>query len=397
MGIFKRKIKNTFDIARETGIDEEKIKELKNGERHIEGETMEKVLNAINRDKVDRDMEKFKIFEWYKETDLKALRESFGYPTQSLLSKELKIDNAGLNRVENKKYDKLNSTIIKLYDFYHNDFNKRIEKPEVDEKVEEKEVKKIKKSTKLEEKRKEKEILDWYLNTDFKKLRGELTQYELAKKTRIPQSALCEIEKHKYKSLGKNTVKLYNYYNKENNEIDVRTPFDIVDRYDLSEIYNWYLSIDDLKEYRRKFGYSLNRMMAALNLSYDQMRDFESHKYQKATPVVCRFYEFYHNEENRLPEIQLDKLSNPNPKFKNSNNNIEVASTLEKEEQKVNTANTDYYQVLSGSNIINGSLTISNPLESEIEDLKNIIQEKDAKIEKLERQIMIYEKLIERL
>ena len=138
-------------------------------------------------------------------------------------------------------------------------------------------------------------------------------------------------------------------------------------------------------------------MMAALNLSYDQIRDFESHKYQKATPVVCRFYEFYHNEDNRLPEVKLDKLSNPNPKFKNSNNNIEVASTLEKEEQKVNTANTDYYQVIGSNLITNGSLTISNSLEGEIEDLKNIIQEKDAEIEKLERKIMLYEKLIERL
>ena len=37
MKFFKKRIKNTFDIARETGVDEEKIKELVNGERSIEG------------------------------------------------------------------------------------------------------------------------------------------------------------------------------------------------------------------------------------------------------------------------------------------------------------------------------------------------------------------------
>ena len=158
----------------------------------------------------------------------------------------------------------------------------------------------------------------------------------------------------------------------------MRTPFDIVDRYNLSEVYDWYLGIEDLKEYRRKFGYSLNRMMAALNISYDQIRDFESHKYQKATPVVCRFYEFYHNEDNRLPEIQLDKLNNPNPKFGNSTSNVKVAATLEEEEQEMNTVNTDYYQVIGNNLITNGSLTISNSLESEVDELKKELEEKNS-------------------
>ena len=37
MSIFKKKITNTFDIARELGVEESKIKELKNGEREIGG------------------------------------------------------------------------------------------------------------------------------------------------------------------------------------------------------------------------------------------------------------------------------------------------------------------------------------------------------------------------
>ena len=44
--------------------------------------------------------------------------------------------------------------------------------------------------------------------------------------------------------------------------------------------------------------------MSVLNLSWDQVRDFEGHKYKSATPVVCKIYEFYHNEDNRLPEVE---------------------------------------------------------------------------------------------
>ena len=73
MSIFKRKIKNTFDVARDMGVDEEKIKELKEGERQVEGATMDKVLQSVNKSQVERDIEKLNIFEWYNNTDLKAL------------------------------------------------------------------------------------------------------------------------------------------------------------------------------------------------------------------------------------------------------------------------------------------------------------------------------------
>ena len=87
MGLFKRKIKNAFDIARDIGVDEKKVKELVNGEREIRGETMDKVLQSINKSKVERDLEKFNIFQWYQETDLKKLREEFGYKKQAHLSR----------------------------------------------------------------------------------------------------------------------------------------------------------------------------------------------------------------------------------------------------------------------------------------------------------------------
>ena len=202
MSIFK-KIKSTFDVAREMGVDENKIKELKKGERHIEGETMDKVLQSINKSKVERDIEKLNIFEWYKNTDLKELRMEFGYRRAKYLADELNIPISSMNKFENKKFDKVNKLIIKLYDFYHNDFNKKLE-----EKVEPI-IKEEKREKNINEKN---NILDWYYETDFAVLRENYTQKKIAEIIGVPQSSWCEIENHKISTCSKNMIKIYNYY-----------------------------------------------------------------------------------------------------------------------------------------------------------------------------------------
>lgn len=164
---------------------------------------MDKVLQSINKSKVERDIEKLNIFEWYKNTDLKELRMEFGYKRAKHLADELNIPISSMNRFENKKFDKANKLIIRLFDFYHNDFNKKLE-----EKTEP-----IVKEEKQEENINEKNnILDWYYETDFATLRGNYTQQKIAKIIGIPQSSWCEIENHKILSCSKNMIKVYNHY-----------------------------------------------------------------------------------------------------------------------------------------------------------------------------------------
>lgn len=208
MSIFKRKIKNTFDVAREVGVDESKIKELKEGDRHITGETMEKVLQSINKSQVERDVEKFNIFEWYKNTDLKALRKEFGYKNATEVAEALGIYNSSVSRVENKKYNNVNKAIIKLYDFYHDDFNKKVEKDEVQIPV--------KKEKPLScSKTKREEIMKWYSNIDIMALRGECSQQEISSLVGIPQSSWCALEKQPAVRCTKNIIKLYDYFHKD--------------------------------------------------------------------------------------------------------------------------------------------------------------------------------------
>ena len=204
MNIFKRKIKNTFDVARDMGVDEEKIKELKEGERQVEGATMDKVLQSVNKSQVERDIEKLNIFEWYNNTDLKALRKEFGYKNATTLAEVLKVEKSAISRAENKKYNKINKTIIKLYDFYHNDFNKNIK--------EEEQIESNEKSSIVKDKEEKKKIYQWYLDTDIEKLRGNLSQKAISNLIGMAQSNWCKLERHLVTRYCENMGKIYNYF-----------------------------------------------------------------------------------------------------------------------------------------------------------------------------------------
>lgn len=424
MGLFKRKIKNTFDIARDIGVDEKKVKELVNGEREIRGETMDKVLQSINKSKVERDLEKFNIFQWYQETDLKKLREDFGYTKQSHLARALNVDNGEFNRFENKKFNKINNMIIKMYDFYHNDFNKNVEK---DITAFSKKLGRPKKDITSKNKKTvennvdKKVILDWYLNTDLIKLRGNKSQKLVAEESGIVQGSLSDLELHKITGCSKNVVKLYNYYHKndenekihnsENENFGENKMITLKNEVTDDEVWKWYNEVEDLRAYGREFGYSKNDVMAELNLSYDQIRDFEGHHYKSATPIVKKLYNFYHNEENRREPIiwvspvekKKQKMADTYTITNTNNGNITFGSYG-------NPSNvTQIKAPLTGDNGAIGEQIIipychvldeptkDNSLEKENEELNKIIEEQKVKIASLERQVMLYEKLIEKL
>ena len=129
MGFWNKRIKDTKAIAKDIGVEEIKIKELKQGKREIGGETMEKVLNSIEKtkeSKIEKQIRKAKIFEWYQNTDITALRESFGFKTQKSLAKELGIAQGTLCELETKKKVAFCGSMQKVYDFFQNDFNKKI-------------------------------------------------------------------------------------------------------------------------------------------------------------------------------------------------------------------------------------------------------------------------------
>lgn len=122
---WSKRIRNKVQVAKDLGVDETKIQELINGERHIGGDTMDKVLESINNEEECHVAKKIAILDWYHNTDLKALRKEFGY-SQAELSRLLRINAQTLSAIEEHRNKKVSDKIEKMYNFYQNEFNKKI-------------------------------------------------------------------------------------------------------------------------------------------------------------------------------------------------------------------------------------------------------------------------------
>lgn len=298
-----------------------------------------------------------KIMEWYNNTDIKALR---GATPQKKLARLSHVAQSSLSVIEQKKFeekkDKVSfASLERLYNYYNSKKNKHLNGDR---------------------------LLDWYNSVDIKALRGNKMQREVSKEIGIAQSCYCDIENKKLKIATPNLEKVYNYYNSQiesvnetknvldisHNEINNAENILAQSQPNKDDIYNWYTSIEDLKEYRRQFGYSLNKMMAVLNASYDQIRDFESHKYKSATPIVCKFYDFYMDENNRKEPVTTEGGWGNSKKQEVSEPMVEEKPLHKVELQP-----------------------------DEVANLKLELTRKDEEIANLKRQIMLYEKLIERL
>lgn len=130
MNFWKKRINNKYQVAKDLGISEEKVNELIEGKREIGGDTMDKVLKSIENEKENKIIKRADIIKWYKETDLKQLRLSFGYERQQDLADVIGCDGSTISNIEAKKVSNTSRVLARLYDFYNNDFNKEIEKEE---------------------------------------------------------------------------------------------------------------------------------------------------------------------------------------------------------------------------------------------------------------------------
>lgn len=297
--------KTARQIANELNVDEEKIKELVIGEREIGGRTMDRVLNVIEDNKINGPMKRVEVLQWYRDTDIRALREEFGYTTREL-AKKIGCNPSTISNFENRNFDikRVGNRLIQLYDFYQDDFNRK-GKASID-----RQRKKVDKNNK--------HIWKWYKSTDIRALRNNMgmTVNELANKIYVSQSCLSDLERKNYKTVNKTMVNAYNFFVGS----EVEKPLDD------DMIMDWYKSVNDWGKYRRAFGYSLNKFMSELSLSYDQARTFERGNYKSASEVVRRIYNFYHNENKRLEPIEWEpKEGNMFVEYKESkNDNVDM-------------------------------------------------------------------------
>ena len=430
MAFWNKRIKSVGKTALDLGEEKEKVKALKEGDLEIGGKTMDRVLKTLEEDKIQGLIKKNEIWKWIQETDFRKLRESFGYSSQREVAKLIPCDTSIICNLENhkEKFKMVSPKLMAIYDFYNNDFNKKIKRGSI--KVyskdlsnksgfltkEDKEavldtlmeyektgditllqgnrdynVKDVSKKTKKEIEKEKKAIFKWYKKTNIRELRkskGYDNLYDLVKPIGVSQSCLSDLELKHFKRVNKTMTNAYYFFNGKQEELEE------VKNVDLDAIYEWYKGIKDLHQFRRDFGYSLNTFMSTLNLSYDQARTFERHDYKSATPIVKKIYDFYHDESNRKKPIVWE----PN------DNNTYVANKKEEPTKEVKEFINSEVKSRFEKNIIEGRY--EDPIEETevlIEETKQTLanNEKDKLIESLtkengalKRQIATYEKLI---
>lgn len=130
----KKNKKSAFSIkelASLLNVSEEKIKELENGERNISGDTLEEYLKFANMSVNEKKIKRLELLNWFKDIDLKKIREEFGFKSQKAFADKVGLVQSVISCIESGACE--NPTFLTLYKlnkFLTNDFNKKIEKEE---------------------------------------------------------------------------------------------------------------------------------------------------------------------------------------------------------------------------------------------------------------------------
>jgi len=224
----KMKNKNnntTYDISKRLGIEEEKVQEIISGEREVATKDMDRVVKAFQTkpEKVVP-IERTLMEQFFKENKLTDLKNKFGYNKISEMTKDIGVANSTLYRVNNEKDIKLlsNRNIKKIYDFFQNDFNRKIKK---------KNKNKIHttKYPQVDYEELPEEVREWFENTDINQLlvKRKMTKKQLLKKIGFTYgyyAILCDVICHRESKRCQNAYiiqKLYDYFN---NKQDYKKP-----------------------------------------------------------------------------------------------------------------------------------------------------------------------------
>lgn len=132
----KKNKKSAFsrkELASMLNVDEEKIKELENGERSITGETLDEYMKFIGMTRKEKTLMTLELMNWLNSVDIKDLREEFGFKSQRELCDVIGINQSVLSEAETGRRKKPSFlTLYKLNKFFTNDFNKKA-KTEIEE------------------------------------------------------------------------------------------------------------------------------------------------------------------------------------------------------------------------------------------------------------------------
>lgn len=357
MNFWKRKIKNVNEISKATGIEPQKIKELKEGKRQIQGKTMEKVLNAINENskkmKIEKMVDKQNIYNWIKETDLKKQIKDFNY-SQEDCAKAIGVSKATLVNIVNGRYRVYSNAMQKIYDFFQDDFNRNV-------KTKEKKKSEKKATPKLE-------YINKYKLNEIKKELKYKSVGKMAKDIGIGEQTLRNMYNGYIKTDTETVEKAYNFIREK-----LGTPED--------QDVAWYESTDLRKlmeTHKLKYKDIAEKLGCSKSTSYYMINKKAGNKPQIAKPI----HDFFNNLEGNSPK--LTKTARISKKEKNNTNIPEEPKTSENEAKKPDLEET-------------GKIIQYDQSNDGIQELIYELNKKQEEIYKLRKQIERYEKLIDRI
>ena len=121
--------KSSYEVSKETGISEDKIKEVFTGERSLPTKHVDAVVKSIQSKDNSSNVDYLTARRFFDvdEPNFVSLRNRFGYGTQRSLAQALKVPACYISDLENDKTELVpKSTLIKIYDFFQDELNVRV-------------------------------------------------------------------------------------------------------------------------------------------------------------------------------------------------------------------------------------------------------------------------------
>lgn len=203
MNLWEKKRKKAgvtrVEIANAMNISEDKVEELEKNMREMPHDKADEYLENLR--KLSSKERKLKIAEakvWYDTVNLNQLIKDFGYKSQAEFAKDFGCERSSVSVWVNKLRPIGTNSLMKLYYFFNNEFNRKVEKKET----------------------KKDEVIEWYKDFNFQQefYKLNLSQQEFSKKYQIAQSIISNLVNQKSRPSQKTIKKLYNIFNGLNQE-----------------------------------------------------------------------------------------------------------------------------------------------------------------------------------
>lgn len=195
------------EIAKEMGIDEEKLEEIENNSREMPKERIDEYVATIHKlSKKDRAIKVAEARAWYEQADLNRLIKEFGFDSQREFANHFGCEQSSVSIWANKRRKIGTPALLRLYYFFNDGFNKKVKT--------------------VEEPKGEVDLKEWWGNFDLSNViykSGFKNQKEFAKSYGFSQSCISVWANKQAMPSNKSLKRLYELFGNTTEEVEEKT------------------------------------------------------------------------------------------------------------------------------------------------------------------------------